>query len=80
MALRRAQGYLATIYATIYPQHPELCPVLLALMGQIDGCRRGVLTYYRDIYGGTHRDLWKSGDVDIIMDNAEPVPDPPARR
>jgi len=74
--LRRAQKYLATIYKTIYLQHPELTPVLLALIGQIDGCRRSIFIYYRDIWGGTRRDLWKPGDVDIIIEEAEPVPDP----
>jgi len=74
--LRKAQMYLATIYATVNTQHPEMCPVLLAILGQIDGNRRANLLYYRDVFGGTRRDLWSPGDLDEILDQAEPVPDP----
>lgn len=75
-SLRRAQCYLATINATIATQHAEYCPVLLAIVGQIDGIRRANWMYYRDVFGGTARDLWSSGDLDTILDQAEPVPDP----
>jgi len=75
-SLRRAQAYLATIYVTVNVQHPEMCPVLLAIIGQIDGVRRSNWLYYEGVFGGTRRDLWTPGDVDRILDQAEPVPDP----
>ena len=71
--LRRAQEYLATIYATVHVQHPELTPVLLALLGQIDGTRHAVKIYYLDVFGGTERDLWVDGDLGIILEEAEPI-------
>jgi len=74
--LRRAQKYLATIYATVHIQHPELTPVLLALLGQIDGNRRAIKIYYLEVFGGTQRDLWVEGDLDIILEEAKPVPSP----
>lgn len=75
--LRRAQKYLATIYATVHIQHPELTPVLLALLGQIDGNRRAVKIYYLNVFGGTERDLWVEGDLSIILEKAEAIPSPP---
>ena len=74
--LRRAQKYLATIYATVHVQHPELTPVLLALLGQIDGNRRAIKIYYLDVFGGTERDLWVEGDLSIILEEAEAIPTP----
>lgn len=76
VSLKRAQAYLATVHATVRVQHPELCPVLLAIIGQIDGIRRAILLYHRVAFGGTERDLWKSADMDIILERAETVPDP----
>ena len=76
VSLRRAQEYLATVHATVRVQHPELCPVLLAMVGQIDGIRRAILLYHRATFGGTERDLWKSEDMDTILTQAEEVPDP----
>lgn len=73
MSLRRAQCYLATIYKTVHLQHPELTPVILALLGQIDGIRRGNKTYYLEVFGGTQRDLWVEGDLSIILDEAKPI-------
>jgi len=74
--LRRAQKYLATIYATVHVQHPELTPVLLALLGQVDGVRHAVKIYYLDVFGGTERDLWVEGDLGIILEEADPIPTP----
>jgi len=76
MSLRRAQCYWATIYKTVYVQHPELTPVLLALLGQVDGIRRANKIYYLDVFGGTERDLWSEGDLDIILEEARSVPGP----
>jgi len=76
MALRRAQCYLATIYKTVYTQRSELTPVLLALLGQIDGIRRANKTYYLEVFGGTERNLWSEGDLDIILEEARSVPGP----
>jgi len=76
MSLRRAQCYLAAIYKTVHLQHPELTPVLLALLGQIDGNRRAVKIYYLDVFGGTERDLWIEEDLSIILEQAESVPTP----
>jgi len=75
-ALRRSQHYLATIYATVHVQHPELTPVLLALLGQIDGIRRANKIYYLNVFGGTERDLWIEGDLDIILEQARPISTP----
>jgi len=74
--LRRAQKYLATIYATVHVQHPELTPVLLALLGQIDGIRRANKIYYLNVFGGTERDLWIEGDLNIILEQANPISTP----
>jgi len=74
--LRRAQKYLATIYATVHLQHPDLTPVLLALLGQIDGIRRANKIYYLNVFGGTERDLWIAEDLDIILEEAKPISTP----
>jgi len=50
--------------------------VLLAIIGQIDGIRRAILLYHREVFGGTERDLWKSEDMDRILAQADKVPDP----
>ena len=76
VSLQRAQGYLATVHATVREQHPELCPVLLAIIGQIDGIRRAILLYHRSVFGGTERDLWKAEDMDRILEQADKVPNP----
>lgn len=75
-SLRRAQQYLATIYSTVHEQHRELTPVLLALLGQIDGIRRANRVYYLNVFGGTERDLWVEGDLDIILEEAKPISTP----
>lgn len=74
--LRRAQKFLATIYATVHVQHPDLTPVLLALLGQIDGNRRALKIYYLNVFGGTERDLWTDGDLSIILEEAEAISTP----
>ena len=74
--LKRGQKYLASVIATIGPQHPELTPTLFALIGQMEGLRVSLLQYHRAVFSGTERSLWKPGDLGIILEEAEPVPDP----
>jgi len=75
-SLAKAQHYLATIYRTVMEQHPELGPEVFALIGAVDGCRRALLLYARRAFSSTSRGLWKSADMDRIVDEAQPVPDP----
>jgi len=74
--LHNAQVRLASIYKTVIVQHPELGPQLHALIGTIDGCRRALLLYYRGSFAGTEKGLWNSEDMDIILEQAQEVPDP----
>jgi len=74
--LAKAQDRIATIHKTVVVQHPELGPRLSALIGAIDGIRRDLLMYYRVSFAGSERGLWKSEDMDIILEQAQGVPDP----
>lgn len=79
-SLRRAQTYLASIQETWIPQHPELQVSVMAFIGELEGVRRSLLDLYRRTIGGTERNLWKPGDTDTILEEAEPVPTPRSRR
>jgi len=74
--LVRASEYLAEVWATYRSQHPELGPHILALMGEMDAVRLGLLIFYREVLGGTERGLWREEDRGRIVEEARPVPNP----
>jgi len=71
--------HLADIYITLAPQHPELAGMLFAYMLWLDGVRQFHLAFYRQVWSGTERGLWKAGEFGTIVDEAKLVPDPKAR-
>lgn len=75
-ALRRAQVHLACIRVTLAGQHPEHGPWLLGFIRDLDLARVKLFWWYAHILGGRKVHLWEPGDLDTILAEAKPVPDP----
>lgn len=75
-ALRRASICMASIRVTLEAQHPEHSAWLLDYIRDLDQARVKLFWWHAFILGGSEKRLWAPGDLDIILREAKPVPDP----
>lgn len=75
--LERAIRYLGEIRATFEEVgYQDLESETRAYMEKLDRIRQLHLEWYREVWGGTERGLWKEDDLQLVLDLSEPVPDP----
>lgn len=67
-------GFLADVMVTVAPQHPELATLLYGRLCHMDFFRQYHLAFYRRHWSGSERNLWKPGDLAIIVEEAVPLP------
>jgi len=71
-----AQTYLASIYATLQGQHPELCPEILEIIIDLEGIRAKIRDAAIPKFTRTPRNLHKPGHLATIVSEAKPLPSP----
>jgi len=67
---------MASIRVTLDGQHPEHSDWLLDYIHELDRARVTLLWWHHLVLSGSDKYLWKPGDLDIILREAKPVPDP----
>jgi len=75
-ALRRASVHMASIRCTLVDQHPEHGAWIANYIRDLDQARVKLLWWHAYILGGSDRHLWKPADMDTILREAKPVPNP----
>jgi len=70
---------MASVKCTLVEQHPEHEAWLLNYIRDLDQLRVKLFWWHAFILGGSKKYLWRPGDLDIILREAKPVPNPDRR-
>lgn len=74
--LVKAMSYISDVYVTVKDVHVDVAADLRAYIRDIDYLRQKQLELYRRRFGGTERGLYKDGDEDRILSEAQYIDDP----
>jgi hypothetical protein len=75
-AVERCTLYLFRVYKTVLEEHPDKAVEILPIIDKAHEVREDILNWHRTHDGGTERGLVKPGDLEEILEEAEPLPVP----